>query len=140
MGGHKMKFARSSLSIAALALCFLGSPSQAEFVPDKTVDIVIHAPPGGSNDVMGRALIAAIEKEKLGGPRCRIVDKTGGGTINAMNYITGQQGNNNVLALFSAAWTGDYIVQKDATNNLQGLTPVANLIFEPALAVVRADS
>jgi len=124
-----------------LALLACAGPASAEgFVPAKPVQVVTHAGPGGANDVFGRAMISVLEKEKLNPVRFVMVNKTGGGSTNAMNFVTGSVGDNNMIALFASNWTSDYIVQKDATNSLQGLTPIANLIVEPALVVVRADS
>jgi putative tricarboxylic transport membrane protein len=134
---------KSGLKIAAFGLGLLAATGTAwaqGFVPDKPVSVVTHAGPGGANDVFGRALISVMEKEKLNPVRFVMVNKTGGGSTNAMNFVTAAQGDNNMIALFASNWTSDYIVQKDATNSLQGLTPIANLIVEPALVVVKADS
>jgi len=131
------------LKTAALGLGLLacaGAASADNFVPTKPVQVVTHAGPGGANDVFGRAMIGVLEKEKLNPVRFVMVNKTGGGSTNAMNFVTSSEGDNNMIALFASNWTSDYIVQQDATNSLQGLTPIVNLIVEPALVVVRADS
>lgn len=135
-----LSFASKAMAVGLGAFAFAGSALSEGFVPDKPVQVVTHAGPGGANDVFGRAIINVMEKEKLNPVRFVMVNKTGGGSVNAMNFVTHSAGDNHMFALFASNWTSDYIVQKDATNSLQGLTPIANLIVEPALVVVRADS
>jgi putative tricarboxylic transport membrane protein len=118
----------------------LGAAAAQEFTPSKPVDIIVHAGPGGANDVFGRQIINVIEKEQLSPVRFVMVNKTGGGSVNAMNFVTSAKGDNDMIAIFASNWTSDYLVQKEAVNSLQGLTPIANLVVEPALVVVRADS
>ncbi|MCS0497193.1 tripartite tricarboxylate transporter substrate binding protein [Ancylobacter sp. MQZ15Z-1] len=126
--------------VAACVVAASGIAAADGFVPSKPVSIVVHAGPGGANDVFGRQIINVIEKEKLSPVRFVMVNKTGGGSVSAMNFVTAAKGDNDMIALFASNWTSDHIVQKEAENSLQGLTPIANLIVEPALVVVRADS
>lgn len=134
---------RSVLRNALIGFCSvatLGAAAAQDFVPSKPVSLVVHAGPGGGNDVFGRQIISILEKEKLTTARFVMVNKTGGGSVTAMNYVTSSKGDDNMIALFASNWTSDHIVQKQAVNSLQGLTPIANLIIEPALVVVRTDS
>jgi putative tricarboxylic transport membrane protein len=129
--------------LAAITLLAIGAsaPVAAEdWVPRKTVSVVVHTGPGAGSDVFARAVINIIEKEKLAPVRFVVVNKTGGGSTNAINYTTSKDGDDYTLAVYASNWTTDYLVQKDATNSLQNLTPIANLIFEPALIMVRSDS
>ena len=129
--------------LAAVAFLTIGAgaPAWAEdWAPRKTVSVVVHTGPGAGSDVFARAVINIIEKEKLAPVRFVVVNKTGGGSTNAINYTTSKDGDDYTLAVYASNWTTDYLVQKDATNSLQSLTPIANLIFEPALIMVRTDS
>jgi putative tricarboxylic transport membrane protein len=108
--------------------------------PEKPVTVVVHTGPGAGSDVLARAIISVIEKEKLSTARFTVVNKTGGGSTNAMNYISSREADDYTLALYASNWTTDYLVQKEATNSLQNLTPIANMIFEPAMITVRPDS
>ena len=127
-------------AITALALGASAPAAAEDWAPRKTVSVVVHTGPGAGSDVFARAVINIIEKEKLAPVRFVVVNKTGGGSTNAINYTTSKDGDDYTLAVYASNWTTDYLVQKDATNSLQSLTPIANLIFEPALIMVRADS
>lgn len=128
------------VGVAAAALTAFSSAAAEDFAPNTTVSIVTQSGPGGGNDVFGRALIAAMEKEKLATVRYLILNKVGGGSTNAMNYIKEKAGDSHTLGLFASVFVSDPLVQKEATTSLQDLTPIANLILEPALIVVNADS
>jgi putative tricarboxylic transport membrane protein len=133
------------LGIQALAfVCVLSlhanGAAAAEFVPASTVSIITHSGVGGANDVFGRALISIIEKEKLAPTRFILINKTGGGSTTAMNYMKEKAGDANTIGMFASNYISDPLVQKEATVSLSEMTPISNLIVEPALVVVRADS
>jgi putative tricarboxylic transport membrane protein len=136
-----MRFERQAAALfCALALSASGA-SAAEFVPASPVSIITHSGVGGANDVFGRALINIIEREKLA-PNTRfiLINKTGGGSTAAMNYMKEKTGDNNTIGMFASNYISDPLVQKEATVSISEMTPVSNLIVEPALVVVKADS
>jgi putative tricarboxylic transport membrane protein len=126
-------------AVCGLALYTAGA-SAAEFTPASTVQVITHSGVGGANDVFGRALIAIIEKEKLAPTRFILVNKTGGGSTTAMNYMKEKAGDDNTIGMFASNYISDPLVQKEATVTIADLTPISNLIVEPALVVVRAES
>jgi putative tricarboxylic transport membrane protein len=131
------------MKIAAAALCLsfsLGTAMAEEWEPKKPVTVVVHTGPGAGSDVFARAVVTAMEKENLLPVRFVVANKTGGGSTNAMNFVTEKAGDDYTLAVYASNWTTDYLVQKEANHALAELTPLANLVFEPALIVVRADS
>lgn len=113
----------------------------ADFTPPSQVQIITHSGVGGANDVFGRALINVIEREKLA-PNTKfiLVNKTGGGSVSAMNFMVEKAGDNSIVGLFASNYISDNLVQKEATNSITELTPIANLIVEPALIVVNPAS
>lgn len=129
----------SAVAAIALSLCSLGA-AQAEFKPTQLVSVVVHAGPGGGNDIFGRALLSIMDKAGLLPVRFQIVNKTGGGSANARNYLGEKKGDNHTIGLYSSTYLIDPLVQEVATTTMQDLTPIANLVYEPALVVVRADS
>lgn len=124
---------------ALLAAATSGATAQG-FTPDGPVNVVVHAGPGGANDIFGRMLITIMDKEKLSPVRFVMQNKTGGGSTNAMNFMKEKAGDNQTIGIYASNWTSDPLVQKEAKNTLADMTPIANLIVEPALVVVRADS
>jgi putative tricarboxylic transport membrane protein len=115
-------------------------PAWAQYKPTRPIEFVVHGGPGSGNDAFARAMISLIEKEKLSPVRIQIANRTGGGGTTAMTYIVGKKGDANVIALFTGLWLTNPLVQAEATARLHDMTPIARLIHEPALLVVKADS
>src|SRR6476620_10255428 len=113
-----MRFASHITAFLCAMALGAGGASAADFTPAGTVQIITHSGVGGANDVFGRALIAIIEKEKLA-PNSKfvLVNKTGGGSTTAMNYMKEKAGDNNTIGLFASNYISDKLVQKDATNS-----------------------
>ncbi|QFR32662.1 hypothetical protein GBB76_05725 [Ancylobacter sp. TS-1] len=126
----------------ALALAISGiTPALAgEFVPTRPLELVVHGGPGSGNDLLARAVVAMIDQAKLSPVRIQVVNKPGGGSTNASSYLLSRKGDPNTLGIFTSVWIIDPLLQEAATTRLNDLTPVARLIFEPALVTVRADS
>lgn len=131
---------RFSLTLLALlsALCTAGVAQG--FKPSRPVEIVVHAGPGGGNDVVARYMSALIEKEKLAPVRFQVVNKTGGGGLTAMAYLAEKKGDPHVIAMFSSTWTVNSLVAAEAKVTLKELTPIVRLLLEPALVAVKADA
>lgn len=128
------------LSLAA-ALAILGAPAaHAEFKPTKTLELVVHSGPGGGNDILGRALIAAIDDAKLSPVRIQINNKVGGGGASAAAYLAEKKGDPNVIGVFTSVWVTNPLAQQEANVGIRELTPISMLVLEPAVIVVRADS
>jgi putative tricarboxylic transport membrane protein len=129
--------------IAGTALALTGAglePAWAEFKPNKTIEFVVHGGPGSGNDVFARTLVTIIEQEKLAPVRMQVVNKPGGGSTAASAYVVSKKGDPHVIACFTNIWLIDPLVQEAATNRLVEMSPVARLVVEPALVVVKADS
>src|SRR5262249_55941678 len=58
----------------------------------------------------------------------------------AAAYVVSKKGDQQVIACFTNVWLVDPLVQEAATNKLVDMSPIARLVVEPALVVVRADS
>ncbi len=137
-----MKLARHLSTAAALMLATIGTAyAQAPtWKPTGQVSVVVHTGPGGGTDAFSRAIIAALEKDKILQNNYVVVNKTGGGSTSAVNYLQEKAGDTNTIAVFSSVWVTDSLVQAEAKTTIKDLTPIANLLLEPGLFVVRADS
>jgi putative tricarboxylic transport membrane protein len=100
----------------------------------------VHGGPGSGNDVFARALTIIIDQEKLLPVRMQVVNKPGGGSTTAAAYVVSKKGDQQVIACFTNVWLVDPLVQEAANNKLVDMSPIARLVVEPALVVVRADS
>jgi putative tricarboxylic transport membrane protein len=131
-------------ALAAAVLLLLGiaapDPARAEFKPTRPIEFVVHGGPGSGNDVFARALSAIIDQEKLLPVRIQVVNKPGGGSTTAAAYVVSKRDDLHVIACFTNVWLVDPLVQQAATNRLRDMSPIARLVVEPALVVVKADS
>jgi putative tricarboxylic transport membrane protein len=122
------------LSLAVIA------PALAQYKPTRPIEFVVHGGPGSGNDAFARAVVSLIEKEKLSPVRISVANRTGGGGTTAMTYVVSKKGDPNVIALYTGLWLTNPLVQQEATARLHDMTPIARLIHEPALLVVKAES
>jgi len=100
----------------------------------------VHGGPGSGNDLFGRAIISVIEQEKLAPVRFQIANKSGGGSTTAANYMMSKEGDPHTIGVFTNIWLTDPLVQAEAKSRLQDMTPIARILVEPALVVVRGES
>lgn len=129
------------LAFAALVMLAVAAPAAAQgFKPTRPVDIVVHTGPGGGNDVLARAMVQMLEKEKLAPVRFQVVNKPGGNGTVAAAYLAEKKGDQHTLGLFTGNWVTNPLVSMEAKVGLKELTPVARLVLEPALVAVKADS
>lgn len=126
---------------ALFAAALLAGPGQAEeFKPSRTVEIVVNTGPGGGGDAFARAALLALGKDKLLPVNFVVLNRPGGGSINAINYLKEKAGDSHTIALFQSDWVTQGLVEEMATTTINELTPVAGMVIEPSLMVVRADS
>jgi len=122
-----------------LATAVVG-PAAAEFKPTKPIEIVVHNGPGSGPDIFGRTLVQIIDQEKLSPVRLQVVNKVGGGGTTAASYVVGKKGDPHVWTVFTSVWITNPLVQQEASTKLVDMSPIARLVVEPAVIVVRADS
>lgn len=132
----KLIFATAAMLIATLA----GASAQGTFKPSGPVEVVVHTGPGGGTDAFGRAMLLAMEKDKLLPVNFVVVNKTGGGSATAMSYLNSKKGDAQTIGIFSSVWVTDGLVQAEVPVTIGELTPISNLVLEPALFVVRNES
>ncbi len=128
------------VAVVASALAAAG-PSMAQgFKPTRPIEFVVHTGPGGGGDVLARALASVIEKEKLLPVRMQVANKTGGNAAVAMAYLAEKKGEPHTIAIFTGIWLTNPLTSAEAKVTMKDLTPIARLVLEPAVIVVKADS
>ena len=124
------------LSAAANAV-----PAAAQgFKPSRPIELVVHTGPGGGNDVLARAIAAMADKEGLLPLRLQVVNKTGGGGLAAMAYLTEKKGESHTIALFANTWFTVPLMRAEAKVTMSDLTPIVRLVVEPAVVAVKNDA
>jgi putative tricarboxylic transport membrane protein len=139
---EKMKYKAMFLPVvaAASAAIFSNLVWSQEFKPNKSIEVVVHTGPGGGSDLFARAIAELLQKEKLVSQRLQVVNKSGGGSAVAMSYLAEKKGETHTIGFFTGVWVTNPLTTAEASVTLKDLTPIAGLVLEPAVIVVKADS
>lgn len=126
--------------LAAMAMAVLAGTATAQgWKPDRAVDLVIPTSPGGSNDNAGRAIHKVWSDLKLLPVASNVANRSGGEHSVAYTFVSQRTGDPYTLGLMSTPMLVNPIQGRmQITHN--DLQPIAYLITEPMVAVVRADS
>lgn len=130
---------RRSLLAAAAALAGLpGSASAQAAWPARPVRMIVPFPPGGSNDVLGRALC-----ERLGAAMGQpfVVENRGGagGAIGA-DQVAKSAPDGYTLLFISSSLTTNAAVQRLPYDPVADFTPIAQAAVAPMIVTVGKDS
>ena len=128
---------------AALAACItlgvaMGTAVAAEWKPDRPVELIATNAPGGGSDRILRIMIKVLQERKYVPVPVNVVNKPGGGSAIAYNYVNQYAGSGNFLVMGSRSLI---------TNHLSGhgpsytdLTPVVRLFDEYIAVTVKPVS
>ncbi|MBI4207983.1 MAG: tripartite tricarboxylate transporter substrate binding protein [Betaproteobacteria bacterium] len=135
---------RSSSWIAAVLLAGGGlvladaAPAQG-WKPERNVELTIPSGPGGSNDIAGRIIQKLWADLNLLPVSSAVVNRAGGGHLVAYTYVQQRSGDPHMLGVMSTPLLMNHVEGRTPLS-YNDLTPIAYLITEPMVAVVRADS
>jgi len=110
------------------------------FTPTRPIEVVVHTGPGGGSDVLARAMVLIMEKEKLLPVRAQVANKPGGGGVVAAAYLAEKKGETHTIGIFTGVWLTNPLTSNEAKVSLKDLTPIARLLLEPAVIAVKADA
>src|SRR5687767_568900 len=95
--GAARRFGRA---LIGLALFWFGTTAGGQgWSPQKNVEIVVTSAPGGSNDKTARTVERILVAHKLVPSSLTVVNKPGGGSSIAFNYISQQAGDAHFLLI-----------------------------------------
>ncbi len=138
-----MAYRNSPFCVFLLATAALAGASTvataADWKPDKAIELVVGTGPGSGVDNTARTAQSILQMQKIVEPQMTIVNKPGGPYAVAYNYLSQFPGDGTKLVAqtstpLSALVTGQLTVKYFE------FTPIANLITEPILFMVRAES
>ena len=135
-----MKSTKRYVVLPLLALAFTAHGAVAQgWKPDRNVELILPASPGGSNDIAGRTIQKVWTDTNLLPVSATPVNRSGGEHNVAYTYVAQRTGDAHTLGLMS---TPMLVNQIDGRSQLthNDVTPIAYLITEPMIAVARADS
>src|SRR5438045_4006446 len=126
-----------ALSAAALSLTL---PAHADWKPTRPVDVIVHTGPGGGSDVLARAVVTMFEKEKLVPVRMNVINKPGGNGAVAAAALSEKKDDPHTIGFITSVWIAGPLTSSEAKITVHDLKPIAQLMLEPAVFAVRADS
>lgn len=107
--------------------------------PD-SVDFVVHTGPGGGSDVFARAIAELLVSEGLTDEQWPVLNEEGGSGAAAMAFMAEQDGRDDVIAAHTVTWLATPLTNEEAAVDILQLTPIAQLVSEPTVMAVPADS
>ena len=125
--------------LIAIAITLCAAPSvtaQTAWKPDRTVEVVVFAAPGGGNDKSARMMHKIWQETKL--LDVVITNKVGGGGSLAYTYVS-QKGDPHHIAIAQAGLVTNHITGRSPLH-YNDLTPLSFVGSEPVALAVRADS
>jgi tripartite-type tricarboxylate transporter receptor subunit TctC len=137
IGDTFMKLLRVIQSVCFSATMFVSSAAFAQNFPDRSITLVVPAPPGGTADITARMLQEPLGKA-LG--QTVVVDNKGGanGIVGAQAVINAKPDGHTLFVQFSGFHTMSPHLVKFPFDPLKDLQPVANVISAPQVLVVRS--
>ncbi len=111
----------------------------AAWRPDKAVELIIPAQPGGSIDGTVRLMQRLLQANRLLGTPVLAVNKGGGGGNIAISYLDQHAGDAHYLLASTMSLMTNHILGRAATT-FSDYTPLATLYSEAMTLVVKPDS
>ncbi len=123
---------------ATVALAtFVPVTAPAQWKPERTVEVVVFAAPGGGNDKTARVMHKIWTENKM--LEAVVTNKVGGGGSVAYTYISQKPGDAHFIAIAQAGLITNHITGRSPIQYTD-LTPLAFVGNEPVGLAVRADS
>lgn len=132
-----MKFRRLPFAVLMMTLSTAGW-AQA-WSPQKNVEIVVGSAPGGSNDKTARQVEKILNDKKLVNTSLTVVNKPGGGSTIAFNYVNQHAGDAHYLMVGTTALLSNHIVGTSKLGHAD-FTPIASLFNDYVVFAVNASS
>lgn len=127
--------------LAAIVLSSVSAvcAAQGAWSPQKNVEIVVGSAPGGSNDRTARQVERILVEKRIVATPLTVVNKPGGGSTIAFNYVNQHAGDAHYLMVGTTALLTNHIVGSSKLN-YQDFTPIASLFNDYVVFVVNAES
>lgn len=134
-------FKKSFTVVALVLLLCVGftASSEAAAYPSRPLEIVAPANPGGGWDAIARTINRSLEIEKLYPQPMSVINKPGGGGAVGLAYVFMKKSDDYELVVFSPPLIINTL-NKTFTQNYKELTPLAKLITDYQVFIVKADS
>jgi tripartite-type tricarboxylate transporter receptor subunit TctC len=129
----------SGLVVSILGLAAAVPAEAADWKPQRPIEIVAPAGPGGGWDLLARTVQKALTEEKLVDRPVIVTNKPGGGGAAGWNYLKGKSGQGEFLAANSPLILQNNLLGKSDLT-FRDFFVVANLMAEWEVVAVKADA
>ncbi|MGE0714896.1 MAG: tripartite tricarboxylate transporter substrate binding protein [Alphaproteobacteria bacterium] len=133
-----MPKALATICGGALALAALAAPALAAWPNDRPIEIIVAFSPGGSTDVMARAMQPFLEKELAA--KIVIVNKPGASGEIAYTYLSQARPDGYTFSFVNTPGYLSMQVQRKLRYDPKTIQVVARIVDDPTAFVVKADS
>lgn len=126
------------LTTGVFSAILAGTAVAQEWKPDKPVELVATNAPGGGSDRIGRILIKILQERRIVATPVNLVNKPGGGSSVAYNYINQHPGSGHHLVMGSRSFLTNHIAGHGPSYT--EFTPVVRLFDEYIAVTVKPVS
>lgn len=127
-----------TLCIGALAATVTAGTAQAEWPKDRPIEIIVAFAPGGSTDVMARAMQPYLEKEL--GAKIVIINKPGASGEIAYTQLSQAKPDGYTFSFINTPGYLSMQVQRKLRYDPKSIQAVARIVDDPTAFVVREDA
>ena len=117
----------------------LGHTQDPKWRPERAIEIVAPARPGGLHDITARSLQRVFQTQKLIDVPSVVINKGGGGGTVGWTYVAQQTGNAHVISLISVNLLSNHVMGVSKLHHTDFM-PLALLFNEYLGLALRADS
>jgi putative tricarboxylic transport membrane protein len=135
--GSTSHFATSIVVVAA-ALAAGAAHAQSAWKPDRPVELIATNAPGGGSDRILRIMIKILQERRYVSSPVAVVNRPGGGTSVAYNYLNQHPGNGHYLVMGSRSFLTNHIAGHGPSYT--EFTPVVRLFDEYIAVTVKPVS
>jgi putative tricarboxylic transport membrane protein len=135
--GRTNHFATSIIALA-VALAAGSAHAQSAWKPDRPVELIATNAPGGGSDRILRLMIKVLQERRFVPTPVSVVNRPGGGTSVAYNYLNQHPGNGHYLVLGSRSFLTNHIAGHGPSYT--EFTPVVRLFDEYIAVTVKPVS
>jgi tripartite-type tricarboxylate transporter receptor subunit TctC len=118
----------------------LAMPAQAQWQPQKPVEFIIMAGPGGGADQIARLLQGLIQQKDLSPVPFIPINKEGGSGAEALRYMQDKAGDDHTLLVTLNSFYTTPIIQENLGVDVTKFTPVGRMALDTFLLWVHSDS
>ena len=127
-----------STALVAFALAAGAAHAQSAWKPDRPVELIATNAPGGGSDRILRIMIKVLQERRYVSTPIAVVNRPGGGTSVAYNYLNQHAGNGHYLVMGSRSFLTNHITGHGPSYT--EFTPVVRLFDEYIAVTVKPVS